>query len=128
MLIFIVPLVVVAALIWAGWLLHGVWRMIPGANADFELAANPAGGRSRRNPAGAFYADSRVAQWVGSALRLIDAVAPALGTRSALRLFGTPLPWKLAGRRALPARWEMSTWSFESVELASYRQRGLEPG
>ena len=131
MLIFILPSFALALLVvWAAWLLYGVWRVIPKSNSDFEVAGgNYRGNRSPRNPAETFYADSGIARLLGAALRMVDAVAPALGTGSALRLFFTPLPWKLTARRSvLPGRWTMTTWSFESVRLAAYRQRGLEPG
>lgn len=80
------------------------------------------------NPAAAFYAGSRPAQWLGSALRLIDRLAPRWGTHSALRLFCTPLPWKLAMRRALPAAWAAAQWPFEAGSLTVYRRRDILPG
>ena len=80
------------------------------------------------NPASAFYAGSRVAQLMGRSLRSLDAVAPAFGTRAALRLFFTPLPWKLAARGAVPAPWTVAHWPFEEVVLAAYRRPDLEPG
>lgn len=80
------------------------------------------------NPAAAFYAGSRVAQALGASLRTIDALAPAWGTRAALRLFFTPLPWKFAMRRAVPSPWTTLLWPFEGVTLAAYRRADLEPG
>lgn len=80
------------------------------------------------NPAASFYAGSRAAQTLGAALRAIDAVAPRMGTRAALRLFFTPLPLKFAMRRAVPAAWTLQTWPFEGVSLASYRRTDIEPG
>ena len=80
------------------------------------------------NPASAFYAGSRTAQAIGATLRTIDGLAPAWGTRAALRLFFTPLPWKFAARRALPEPWSVSHWPFESVSIAAYRRRDIAPG
>lgn len=80
------------------------------------------------NPAATFYAGSRAAQALGATLRTLDALAPAWGTRAALRLFFTPLPWKFAMRRAVPAPWSVTRWPFEGVTLAAYRRSGLEPG
>jgi len=80
------------------------------------------------NPASAFYAGSRTAQAIGATLRTIDSLAPAWGTRAALRLFFTPLPWKLAARRPLPDPWSVTHWPFEGVSLAAYRRRDIAPG
>ena len=80
------------------------------------------------NPAAAFYAGSRVAQGLGIALRTLDSVAPTLGTRAALRLFFTPLPWKFAMRRPLPSTWSVQPWPFEGTTLAVYRRTDVEPG
>lgn len=74
------------------------------------------------NPAAAFYAGSGTARTVGAALRLLDRVAPAWGTHGALRLFFTPLPWKLAMRRPLPPPWIAQRWAFEGSTLAWYRR------
>lgn len=83
---------------------------------------------SAANPAAAFYAASPAARALGATLRLADRLAPALGTRSALRLFFTPLPWKLAARRPLPAPWRVSHWPFEGVRLAMHRRDDLPTG
>lgn len=80
------------------------------------------------NPAAAFYAASRTAQALGATLRTIDALAPAWGTRAALRLFFTPLPWKFAMRRAVPAPWTTVAWPFEGVTLAAYRRADVDAG
>jgi len=80
------------------------------------------------NPAAAFYAANAPARALGASLRLLDRLAPAWGTRSALRLFFTPLPWKLAARRPLPAPWRQQFWPFESVRLACYRRSDIAPG
>ncbi len=59
------------------------------------------------NPAAAFYGGSRVARWLGGALRFTHRIAPDAGTRLALRVFFTPLPLKTsARRRPVPARWQ----------------------
>jgi pimeloyl-ACP methyl ester carboxylesterase len=79
------------------------------------------------NPAAAFYASSRPAQWLGGALRLIDRLAPRWGTHGALRLFFTPLPWKLSMRRTLPAPWATATWPFEASSLTVYRRTDIAP-
>jgi pimeloyl-ACP methyl ester carboxylesterase len=80
------------------------------------------------NPAAAFYAGSRTAQALGATLRTLDAVSPGWGTRAALRLFFTPLPWKFAMRRAVPAPWIQAAWPFEGVRLASYRRTDVGAG
>lgn len=80
------------------------------------------------NPAAAFYAASPAARALGATLRLADRVVPAWGTRGALRLFFTPLPWKLAARRPLPSPWQLTHWPFEGVQLASHRRTDLTPG
>lgn len=80
------------------------------------------------NPAAAFYAGSRVAQGLGLALRTIDSLAPSLGTRAALRLFFTPLPWKFAKRRAVPAPWMQQQWPFEGTQVVAYRRSDVEAG
>jgi pimeloyl-ACP methyl ester carboxylesterase len=83
---------------------------------------------SSANPAAAFYAGSRTAQALGATLRTLDALAPRWGTRAALRLFFTPLPWKLATRRAVPAPWSAGAWPFEGVTLTRYRRQDVEAG
>jgi pimeloyl-ACP methyl ester carboxylesterase len=88
----------------------------------------PAPSSAAANPAAAFYAASRAAQWIGTALRLIDRVAPRWGTRSALRLFFTPLPWKFAMRRPLPTAWRASEWAFEGSTITAYRRADLPTG
>ncbi|NKI96454.1 alpha/beta fold hydrolase [Rhizobacter sp. SG703] len=81
---------------------------------------------STPNPATAFYAASRSARWLGSALRGLQSLSPGLGTRLALRLFFTPLPLKLAARRrAVPAGWQLSHWPFEHGTVAVYRRADL---
>jgi pimeloyl-ACP methyl ester carboxylesterase len=80
------------------------------------------------NPAAAFYASSGVARALGAALRASDRLAPAWTARGALRLFFTPLPWKLASRRRLPAPWQLTHWPFEGVKLAAHRRGGLASG
>lgn len=77
------------------------------------------------NPAAAFYAGNGTARAIGTALRVVDRLAPAWGTRSTLRLFFTPLPWKFAMRRALPPPWHAQRWAFEGVTLTWYRRADL---
>ncbi len=89
------------------------------------MAAPPSPGG---NPAAAFYASSPVARALGATLRWSDRFAPAWTTRGALRLFFTPLPWKLASRRPLPAPWHVTRWPFEGVKLAAHCRNGLSPG
>jgi pimeloyl-ACP methyl ester carboxylesterase len=84
--------------------------------------------RIAANPAAAFYAGNRSAQAIGALLRLIERVAPRWGTHSALRLFFTPLPWKLAMRRRLPVAWQPVSWPFEASSLTVYRRRDLTHG
>lgn len=79
------------------------------------------------NPAAAFYARSSAAQAIGAALRLLERVSPRAGTRAALRLFFTPLPWKFAMRAPLPAHWQASRWPFESGSLVVYRRSDVAP-
>ncbi|WP_353852060.1 alpha/beta fold hydrolase [Piscinibacter sp.] len=74
------------------------------------------------NPAAAFYAGSGAARTVGAALRLLDRLAPTWGTRGALRLFFTPMPWKFAMRSPLPRPWMAERWAFEGTSLAWYRR------
>jgi pimeloyl-ACP methyl ester carboxylesterase len=80
------------------------------------------------NPAAAFYASNPTARLLGATLRLADRVAPGLGTQGALRLFFTPLPWKLGARRPLPAPWQLTHWPFEGVNVAMHRRGDLEAG
>jgi pimeloyl-ACP methyl ester carboxylesterase len=80
------------------------------------------------NPAAAFYASSRTAQALGATLRTLEALAPGWGTGAALRLFFTPLPWKLAMRRPVPPAWTTQSWPFEGVAVTTYRRRVGEPG
>ncbi|MFT3953697.1 MAG: alpha/beta fold hydrolase [Piscinibacter sp.] len=83
---------------------------------------------STANPAAAFYAGSPSARLLGTALRWADRLAPGWATRGALRLFFTPLPWKLAARRALPAPWRIERWAFEGTHLAAHRRSDIDPG
>ncbi|HUG22995.1 alpha/beta hydrolase [Piscinibacter sp.] len=80
------------------------------------------------NPAAAFYSGSRAAQALGATLRAIDSLAPAWGTRAALRLFFTPLPWKFTMRSGLASPWAVTSWPFEGVSIAAYRRGDVEPG
>lgn len=74
------------------------------------------------NPAAAFYAGSRSAQWIGTTLRLLGRLSPRWGTHGALRLFFTPMPWKFAMRRPMPAAWQATRWPFEGSTLTVYRR------
>jgi pimeloyl-ACP methyl ester carboxylesterase len=80
------------------------------------------------NPAATFYAASRTAQALGAALRTLDRVAPVWGTRAALRLFFTPLPWKFAMRRQVQSPWKVEHWPFEGASLTAYRRADVQPG
>jgi pimeloyl-ACP methyl ester carboxylesterase len=81
------------------------------------------------NPASAFYASSRSAQWLGRGLRLAQALTPAWGTSLALRLFFTPLPLKwVARRQAVPAPWAVEHWPFERGAIAAYRRSDVPHG
>jgi pimeloyl-ACP methyl ester carboxylesterase len=128
MLIFTIPVSVVAGLaaLWLMLRLARVWPAIPRTNADFDLAGiQPGRLAGARNPAGAFYSTSAAAQAAGAALRAIERIAPAWVSAAALRVFATPLPWKLSARRKVPSRWVVRTWPFEDVSLAVYRRRGI---
>jgi len=91
-------------------------------------APTPSSGGTVANPAAAFYAASPAARALGATLRLADRLVPAWGTRGALRLFFTPLPWKLSARRPLPSPWQVTHWPFEGVPLASHRRADVPPG
>lgn len=79
------------------------------------------------NPAAAFYAGSRSAQVVGTALRLVDRLSPYWSTHGALHLFFTPMPWKFAMRRPMPAAWQVSRWPFEGSSVTVYRRADVAP-
>ena len=79
-------------------------------------------------PVAAFHGAGRTAQALGALLRSIHAVSPGWGTRAALGLFFTPVPWKLATRRPMPAAWARASWSFEGASLTAYRRRDVPPG
>jgi pimeloyl-ACP methyl ester carboxylesterase len=82
---------------------------------------------SSPNPAAAFYA-SPAARAVAATLRGLDGLAPALGTRLALRLFFTPLPTKQRARaQALPPGWRIDALPFEGGELAVWRLQDPPP-
>lgn len=80
------------------------------------------------NPAAGFYGASRTVHALGAALRAIAALSPGWGTRAALRLFFTPVPWKLSTRRAVPPGWVPSSWPFEGASLTVYRRPDVPPG
>lgn len=93
-----------------------------------NLTRGAAAGGAAANPAALFYAASPLARALGAGLRALDRIVPAWGARGALRLFFTPLPWKLAARRRLPDTWRVERWPFERTEIAAYRRTDLEPG
>jgi pimeloyl-ACP methyl ester carboxylesterase len=130
MLMFTIPVLIGGGLLAVLWLLSGltrVWPSIPRTNDDFDLATGVRSARSgpARNPAGAFYSASATAQVMGAGLRAIERIAPSCISAAALRVFVTPLPWKLSARRDVPSRWETSAWPFEDVSLAVYRRRAI---
>lgn len=79
------------------------------------------------NPAAAFYAASRPAQWIGTALRLVDRLSPRWSTHGALRLFFTPMPWKFAMRRPMAPAWSATRWPFEGSSVTVYRRDDAAP-
>lgn len=87
--------------------------------------STPTSPTTAANPAAAFYAGSTTAQAISAALRLIGRVSPRWGTRAALRVFFTPLPWKFAMRRRLPHAWQVSRWPFEGSTLTVYRRTDI---
>lgn len=126
----VVPLgAVLGATLWVTLAFAGIRHSIPRRNEDFDLAGlRLQAGAARANPAAEFYAGSRAASLLGASLRKLEAVAPGWVTAAALRLFFTPLPWKLAARKQIPSRWAATEWPFEGVALVAYRRRGLGTG
>ena len=81
------------------------------------------------NPAAVFYGGGRVARWFSVALRAAHGIAPAIGTRLALRLFSTPLPLKTtARRRPVPAPWRAERFPLEGGSAVLWRRPDLEGG
>jgi pimeloyl-ACP methyl ester carboxylesterase len=79
------------------------------------------------NPAAVFYGGGRVARWFSVALRAAHGIAPAVGTRLALRLFFTPLPLKTtARRRPVPAPWRAERFPLEGGSAVLWRRPDLE--
>lgn len=79
------------------------------------------------NPAAAFYGGSALARWLAVALRAAHWLAPAVGTRFALRLFFTPLPLKTAARRRpVPAPWRAHRYPLEGDSFVLWRRLDLE--
>src|SRR5512141_2333159 len=97
----VVPLgAVLGATLWVMLAFAGIRHSIPRRNEDFDLAGlRLQAAAPRANPAAEFYAGSRAASLLGAALRKLEALAPGWVTAAALRLFFTPLPWKLAARK-----------------------------
>ena len=129
--------VFVAILSWLATTLRHVWHSIPRSNADFDLAGlrwdsrvthpNPAV-HAKHNPAAAFYGKALVPRILGATLRTVDRIAPRIGTRGALGLFFTPMPWKLSMRSTVPSRWRTDAWRFEDASLVAYCRRGIDAG
>ena len=130
LLVIVVPLgAVLGATLWVTLTFAGIRHSLPRRNEDFDLAGlRLQVSAPRANPAAEFYAGSRTATLIGASLRRLEALAPGWVTAAALRLFFTPLPWKLAARKQIPSRWSAAEWPFEGVALVAYRRRGLEPG
>ena len=79
------------------------------------------------NPAAVFYGGGRVARWFSVALRAAHGIAPAVGTRLALRLFFTPLPLKTtARRRPVPAPWRAERFPLEGGSAVLWRRPDVE--
>jgi pimeloyl-ACP methyl ester carboxylesterase len=82
---------------------------------------------SSSNPTAAFYGGERVARWFAMALRAAHGLAPAIGTRLALRLFFTPLPLKTAARRRpVPAPWHAQRFPLEGGSAVLWRRLDVE--
>jgi pimeloyl-ACP methyl ester carboxylesterase len=81
------------------------------------------------NPTAAFYGGDRTARWLALALRAAHVVAPAIGTRLALRLFFTPLPTKAsARRRPVPAPWRAERFPLEGGHAVLWRRPDVQDG
>jgi pimeloyl-ACP methyl ester carboxylesterase len=79
------------------------------------------------NPAAVFFGGGRVARWFSLALRAAHGIAPAIGTRLALRLFFTPLPLKTtARRRPVPAPWRAERFPLEGGSAVLWRRLDVE--
>ena len=137
MLTLAVPILIVVAASWIAASIAGVWHAIPRTNADFDLAGlrfrirgvpGPVPAGPAANPAAAFYGNAIGPRLAGAILRGIDRIAPDIGTRGALMLFCTPIPWKLAMRGIVPSRWRTETFAFESGPLVAYRRRAIGTG
>lgn len=75
------------------------------------------------NPAARFYASNPAVRAVGLAIRMMHRLSPSLGTRGAVGLFLTPIPWKLASRAPGADIWRKERWAFEKTHLSVYRRR-----
>jgi pimeloyl-ACP methyl ester carboxylesterase len=84
-------------------------------------------GTAHPNPAAVFYGGGRVARWFSLALRAAHGIAPAIGTRLAIRLFFTPLPPKTtARRRPVPAPWRAERFPVEGGNAVLWRRADIE--
>lgn len=83
----------------------------------------PTGTSEIANPAALFYGANPVVRAVGLAIRTMHRVSPSLGTRSAVGLFLTPIPWKLASEKPAAGEWREERWPFEGAHLSVYRRR-----
>ena len=118
MLIPLIPILLLIALAWLLGLLRRSMNGVPRTNDDFDLAGlhvgtrringeNGANGTSGANPASAFYGSALMPKILGASLCGIDRIAPKMGTRGALELFFTPMPWKFSMRGVVPSRWSV---------------------
>lgn len=70
-----------------------------------------------------FYANSRIARWMGRGMRAAHRVSPRLALGLATRLFFTPLPSKMAARsRAVPAAWQPERLRFEQGDIVLWHR------
>jgi pimeloyl-ACP methyl ester carboxylesterase len=74
------------------------------------------------------FGQSRVARFLGSALRGVDRVAPHLAARLALHLFFAPIPSRLGARKRLAAHWQVERVSLLGGSIAVLRLRSARSG
>lgn len=73
-----------------------------------------------------FYGAHAGMRLVRLALGTAQRLWPRLAVRTAYRLFGTPLPLRKSGHRALPAAgWQAERWPFEDAEITLYTRSDL---
>ncbi|MFY3383534.1 alpha/beta fold hydrolase [Paracidovorax sp. MALMAid1276] len=76
-----------------------------------------------------FYGDHPVMRVLRAGLGAAERLWPALAVRAAYRLFGTPLPLRRPGRRAVPAgAWRAERWPFEDAEISVYTPQAQPHG